>query len=503
MSDLLFTHIVLIMFVFLVSGHLLVEEALRKFPSDTLLYFGNNYIENLKPDVPRVLTNKSMDLKLNNKEIISIVFLENIEMLETFSEYLQDNMYSKVLILKSTNIANEEIFEKCFEKGLLNVVLIDSTNSITTYLPFSDDLKIHEVDPSNIFNNDFLNLHGFKITFGGTLFNYMFSFANAQTVLIHVIDVLEKKFNIKIVTAQQKDPDILLGLHYKDEQIQAGKISNFYEFENLDVMIPVKSTMNRYLYLVQPFNWKVWIVISLGVIYHSTLLKILVKGLDFPSSFLECLQLTLWQSAKIPRTHWLVSSVYIILMIEGFILVNLYSMYLGSFLVVDIKEQDFEIAIVANAEVVRNEFNKVENIRFKHMGAFDYGFNLLQMNMEFGYAVNKMLWETNSIVRENFRKIKWEIRKPLPIMAVMRKDFRLEHIINHFLLMEYSHGVYKKWLRDFITLRQVEDAETKSSVYLVFSDFRVVTNLFYIGMGLATIIFIMEVAAGFFKINLF
>lgn len=306
---------------------------------------------------------------------------------------------------------------------------------------------------------------------------------------------MENKFNVKLVYPSE-DPDILISLHYTDDIIRAGSISNFHEYENLDLIIPVKNCISRYLYFALPFNWKVWIMVCVGIIYNSLMLnfslKFIVDDYDFPKHMLECLQLTLWQSMNIRKKHWALSSIYIILMMEGFVLVNLYSMYLGSFLVVDVKEQNFEIAIVANAEVVNREFTNIDMITFKHMSSFEYVVNMVEMNMDYGYAVNKMLWATNSVLRENFKIIRKEVRKPLPLMAVLKKDFRFKEAVNHFLLMEYSHGIYKKWISEFIKLYPPASKDLTSSNYLVLNDFKIVRNMFYFGMGLAFIIFIGE-----------
>lgn len=101
--------------------------------------------------------------------MMSVIFLENIEILKTVNEHLNENMYSKVLIIKSTEIDEHSIFEHCFRNGLLNVVILEY-QEFTTYLPFTNDLKAQRVDMSNIFENDFKNFHGLHIKLGGNMF---------------------------------------------------------------------------------------------------------------------------------------------------------------------------------------------------------------------------------------------------------------------------------------------------------------------------------------------
>lgn len=479
------------------SGSHKIEEVLRIISVDTLFLYGSGFDDwTIPAKTPRIITNESVSQELRNtfnKNIASVINLENLEMLETLSEYLEENMYSKVLIAKKSKMDDAEIFKRCFEVGLLNVVIFDSSQELTTYLPFAANQEPQSVNLSNVFTNDFKNFHGLRIKLGGTIFQYLKPLANAASAFQKASSAFENKYNIKLVYPYE-DPDVFIYLRYKKEILEAGQISSFFEYENLDIVIPIKNSIDRYLYLVQPFNWKVWVAVIVGLIYNSVVLNIsvkyFVKDHDFPTSLLECLQMTLWQSVNIKKHHWILSSIYVVLLIEGFLLVNLYSMYLGSFLVVDIKAQDFEIAIITKADVIQTEFNDVSMFKFKHMSIFEYAANLLVLNMDYGYVVNKRAWETNSALRENFKIVKKEIRKPMPRMAVFKKDFRLKDLVNHFFLMEYSHGIVNKWIKEFIELKPSE--ALKPSAFLVLNDFKIVVNLFYYGMGFATVIFIGE-----------
>lgn len=479
------------------SEHYNIDDVLKSQPFDTLLLFGNGFDQNLPMEIPRILTNRSESKNFGskyNKNVVSVVNFENLDMLETFSEFLGDNMYSKVLILSASKVTKTEIFEKCFKVRLLNVVILEISQKPTTYLPFTEDLKTQKVELSNVFNNYFQDFNGFKVKLGGSLFKYMMSFANAESVFKEVLHTVETKYNFKLLYPFD-DPDIYLSLHYTENVVRAGEFSSFFEYENIDIIIPIKNSVARYLYFVKPFNWKVWLTVCVGLIYNSLVLNFSMKYFDraqeFSTSFLECLQMILWQGMNVKKHHWTLITIYLVMMIEGFVLVNLYLIYLGSFLVVDVKAQDFEICTVAKPEVLAREFNDVGMIKFKLMEPFEYGMKLLMLNMDYGYMVNKLVW-SNSVLRRYFKIIRKEIRRPLPIRAVYKKNFMLRDTVNHFLLMEYSHGIYQKWLNGFIEIKPPETLDWKSGDFLVLNDFKIVLSLFFFGMGLASVIFAVE-----------
>lgn len=141
----------------------------------------------------------NLELTLNfNKNLVSVIFLENIGMLKMLSEYLKDNMYSRVSIIKSKEVDGKQIFKNSFRVGLLNVVIVKSLQKMTTYLPFTDDLKTQQVDLCYLFNNDFRNIHGFHITAGGTFFEFMESFEN-KGFLDELFYTTEKAYNLKLI----------------------------------------------------------------------------------------------------------------------------------------------------------------------------------------------------------------------------------------------------------------------------------------------------------------
>lgn len=79
------------------------------------------------------------------------------------------------------------------------------------------------------------------------------------------------------------------------------------------------------------------------------------------------------------------------LTVQGFVLVNLYSMYLGSFLVFDVKADHFEIVTLATPDVLKNEFKNANFLKFQQMNRFLYASNMLSMNTDYSYSVHNII----------------------------------------------------------------------------------------------------------------
>lgn len=478
-----------------------LSRIMSNLHTDTLLIYQKGYAGELPMDIPKIITDGSNVFKivsLFNKNIVSIGYLTNLTMLETLKKFLDDHIFSRILLFKTKtmNIENHEIFESCFKNSLMNVVLIDENQEMITYSPLKRKVEIETV--GNIFQSDnFKNFHGRRLNLGGNLLHYMTIFENSVVVWQRLTNLFLDKFNITLTLDEDFDADILISVHYTEDEMKSKILSKFCEFENSNIIIPLKTIKNKYLFFKYPFNWTVWLVICMGMAYKSIVLYISEKSFDknchLTSSMLSCLEILLWIGLKIRRSNWLLQTIYIILTIEGFILVNLYSMYLGSFLVVDLKRTRFEIGMVGTAEEINKEYVNVGKYNLKFMSIYEYGINLMTLNTQYGYSVPKTVWNSNAELQDHFRVVEYDIRRPFPLVPVINKNSMFENAINKFVILAYSHGMFQKWFREFIVLKPQKLTANTVTDMLVLKDFKYVIYIFDLGILFAILLFLAEV----------
>lgn len=489
----------------IIANGQILQEILSRHSPETVLVYSEHDIEDFSVNSPQIVTNGANVLELNsvyNADVFSVVFLSNLTMLVMLSRFLCSNMFSKVLVIKEIIMENNLIFQQCAGHNLFNVALIEDNGEITTYTPFKEPLEISEVTSSRVFEtNDFRNFHGMQSTLGGKLFGYVRAFEKCMQSVQNFIEDFRDFYNVTLVISDSMSQDVTYSMEYTEEQLDQGKLQ-YFQFQNLIVIVPANIHVNRHLYFLYPFNWKIWVVLAVGIIYKSVIVSVavgLISGhFDFSKACLQCLKLLLWQDSMIVRKHNIINLIYILLTVEGFVLVNLYSMYLGSFLITNVKQTSYEIAFTSLSEkALREMFEDGNQIRLKEMSVFEYAFNLLSMNPKYGYIVDFLSWTNNDVLQANFRKLKTETRKPIPLAGLMKKNYFLEHALNDFFLTEYSYGLFQKKMQNCARMELGTRAlEGPDNQHFILKDFVLVIDLALFGLGLASIICLCEVIYG-------
>lgn len=195
--------------------------------------------------------------------------------------------------------------------------------------------------------------------------------------------------------------------------------------------------------------------IAIYIVFGSVVLNIIGRVVtnnnDFAQDLLYCLSITLSLSTSLRSNHPISNLIYLMMIVVGFLLVNLYCLYLGSFLVAEVRSNEFEIAITPEITSFISDIHKEGTIRYNMMNASDYGSHLYNLSTDFGYVINTNLWK-NRRFKELFRLLEHESNwYPIPILSMLKKNFIFKKIVNDFNIIAYSSGLWRKWIEEAFT----------------------------------------------------
>lgn len=305
----------------------------------------------------------------------------------------------------------------------------------------------------------------------GTLEDYLQN-VHVDRPLLKISDVL------KLFTMKQ----IQISIHsYSlfDRSIFGGS----YPIFNVDwcVMIPIGKEISRHLYVIRPLDWRLWTLLLFSVIYISFVLNTFDRILQDNrrlqhGRFGEAISSSIAFLAHIPLTyrmasaHWKrIIGVYIPLMVLGFIISNLYTTLLASFMTTTFFEDDLTTIsdlISAGIPMMIKKHDATRTLQIfkiekdiqslmKVVGSEEFNDHCNRFNQSFAYLMPSDKWnflsrQQKHLYRPIFRFSKKCISKNLPVSFLMEYDSHLGKSLNNFILKVMASGLNQYWIeRDF------------------------------------------------------
>lgn len=297
------------------------------------------------------------DLTLIYSYYIIVIFLENLKQIRSLEVYLDDIVSSKIiLVMRNTSINQTDVFTECWSINLLNVVLvIEKTIEFFTFSPFIDSPNIVIQKLSSPYDAPSQNYHGHEISVGGS--TLIIAEILFKDFLHEEINYMKNRFNL----TQNYLPN--------DDSVEHNesfprKSTSYFEYEDFKAIVP-RTLIDKSMYFLLPFNPNVWLTICFYIVFGSVILtivdRVLTKDHDFIGNFMESLRLTLSQVTALKLKSPIASFIYMIMIVNGFVLATLYCLYLGTFLITDIRSNDFEIAISIGDDYFASDI-QIDNI---------------------------------------------------------------------------------------------------------------------------------------------
>lgn len=340
--------------------------------------------------------------------------------------------------------------------------------------------------------------------------------------------------NIKDVLKLIEEKEIAISMH-SYSSFTANLDGSSYPLFGVDwcVMVPLRKEIPRYLYIVRPLTWKLWILLFFTVIGFSFVLiffdwilqdnKRLQHG-----RFGEAILTSIAFLVRLPLTfpldsaHWKrIIGAYIPIMILGFIISNYYTTLLASFITTTIAEDDINTIddlIAADIPIMMQEYDAEKNFTLSSTttkihsilkkvspDVFDHHCNTF--NQSFAYLLPSDKW--NFLAKQQmysyrplFKFSEICVSKNTPVSFLMEYDSELHESLKHFILKVFASGLDQYWdARDFEEIIRSDEIKKRHNAVktkaLRLPMLFVAWLLLACGFGLGAIALVGEFAAHF------
>lgn len=302
-------------------------------------------------------------------------------------------------------------------------------------------------------------------------------------------------------------------------------------------MVPIYKEIPRYLYLVRPLKWQLWILLIFSAVYISLILNVfdwilLDNGRWRHDRFGKAVLNAIALIAHIPTTfkmdsaHWKhITGVYMFLFVFGFILTNYYTSLLSSFMTttvfksslntvddlieegIPILAQDFDARILFFKDS-KHDSLKIQSI-LNIVSPEEFHEQRNNFNQSFAYPISSDRWDfltkqQTFLKRPLFRYSNICFSENLPVSFLMKYDNHLQDSLNHFALRMYATGILFYWVeRDFevaVMMQEMKRLQTHVELNPVTLETLLVAwLLLVVGLALSGISFAVEFCVHFLR----
>lgn len=157
----------------------------------------------------------------------------------------------------------------------------------------------------------------------------------------------------------------------------------------------------------------------------------------------------------------------------GFTAVNVYSLYLGSFMISFIKISDFEIVGAKSYMNISSNTYQVTYITF-----LEYLRNFLELNKNCGYLIFDFMWRFNPVLKDTFHLAKSGITNAVFSAAYVEKKSPHWTNLYNFYLQAHEHGFIDQWTKNIF---KVGNGTRSLSLRILTRDYLSLILKFYCG----------------------
>lgn len=287
---------------------------------------------------------------------------------------------------------------------------------------------------------------------------------------------------------------------------------NIFEILYINIIVPVKSRIQKSDYFLKPFDKNIWILIGMSVLYFALVLNLVSKvrneNSDFSKNFLTSWNLLISSGTNLRNLSPIKQIIYTFILIFILIIGILFNLYFGNYFIVDLNENDFEIKCVPNFyKLFQNMIvlpNSMKLAETSYKEAYDLG---EELNTNFGYCIANTYWEQKLGFQKKFKTNifrlvlpKWEAGKIFGI--ILLENFSHTNNFNEFSLKAYSGGLVGKWAGEmwednYIT--KLQNFTASETINLTLEDFQIIFVFCVISLVISLIVFVGEVL--YFRIS--
>ncbi|CAD7076978.1 unnamed protein product [Hermetia illucens] len=500
-----------------------------------------------------------------NSNVLFIVYMRSCSVLapETILLYAKHMArHGKVLLVELEKeemvdeICMEDTFKWFWKTGILRVVAIHQASQgslqVFSYNPFPK-MKVFKVTNWNHLYDDRLgNLQGYPIrsiiskelprsfkytnregkeVLGGYTAKIFLAFLKKHNGTLLVIDIgdLDFVYGLSLITlAAEGKVDLLMNQF----PCISTDVSCSYPTNQMKmvVLVPTAKPVKVSLYIVLPFEESVWVlllcsVVILVVVYFF-LTRISGRHVSFMEAFVSSIGVII---AIIPtmdyqRISWQSRVIFLLSVVFGVIMNNVYQSVLTSFYTTKIYEKQIETpeeVVEANLTILVNENDwlflqfAIDSDRFRHqfrpIPYHEANKYRETYNTEFGNLMpddkaDRLLRQQMFFSRPLVRMLRYTMIR-IPMVLFMPFYTPYEEAVSRVILQCQETGLLEKWLRD--STEEIMQAESVKrwmffeSKYkpLVLENFDCYWILWFIGLMLSFVIFIIECLLGLMRRN--
>lgn len=249
----------------------------KQFTSVLILY--ENYSEFSKISVPKIIINiNKFPLRIENYKMLMIISIESLQLLDKVSDFVQKSL-DTYLFLISQKLSPNEIFSKCFDLDLPNVVLF-ANGKLFLYC-YKSPIEFFETSFNYILEKSWIDTYNdFNCSWVLELSSRRNKLGQYKDLHLHFTDRINAIINITTPLTRSQKPYLLAQLYGLNES-HYSKI-RYLEFLSVILISPIHSNkLNKNALYLTPFDRPTWAVIVFSIFYIAIIIGIISKYRTF------------------------------------------------------------------------------------------------------------------------------------------------------------------------------------------------------------------------------
>lgn len=395
----------------------------QRFPNILTLkyYFNRNFMaiiltENLENIVLRNLFLDQM-IGLSRSFVIIIITQKFDKNYQKILELFYNQIYTNVIYL---DIENFEKYEKFFTFELFPNFKVFSSSNFKKENISNIKLRPLKLICNNYFPVSYCGNVNNKTFTAGRIFNLMENFIIFLNGTVEILIEYQKEYTPVGLFLDKTDFWTYFEINNFKYFLRYYPLiteieSNILESMKVIVVVPKAGNLDHKFYVLKPFSLGVWILCLGYLLFGTSILYltfvVIKKSFSFWLIFDQLIRTLIAQSFSIPISGILLSTIYLMVMLLGFVITTWYSSILGSFITTNLKESQirtlddlrkFNISILSddiNIEYTMNfdEIKDLVSIVSKEEFAESFGSNKFH-----GYVFSSMYLAESVILEKYF-----------------------------------------------------------------------------------------------------
>lgn len=437
-----------------------------------------------------------------NSNFLVLLFLKNLDDLETVATSLEGRFNSKVLVIPDKQ-SEEDIFQKCRHLHLENVVVFGN-NAFFTYTPYINPTRLKTVQVDDLFRKEeFINFDNKLLTieddepWNSCFYDY------CQLIKKE----FARRFRVNVTVSrrnQTKEPTIIMNSW---KLIDGYEYPMFHEHGKVTVILPTDQKSYKFYYYILPFDGMVWLFVVLMTCFLALILSMMdcLKCARFHviKNFLIAVEITICsRGIHSKNVSFLENIIFLLMLAYSVIVSTIYVASIGSYFMSDVSFS-FKSSLIAPPDYVNSlsrEINNLFNIQTIPLDKFFAKIYALDTN--FGYCISSTMWMKQYGFQMTLKKYvflrvrKWDGGYYPRTFLIRQKSIFLDRL-NYFQLQAISVGLMGKWgtemtIRNYSRKLVAFDVSNEESTVSLENDLVLVVILYVVTLSICILVFFVE-----------